>query len=73
MTTLKKRLNISLTKELDSALVELASRDSVPMATKASQLLETALEIEEDTLWDTLAKKRDNKASSFVTHDEAWR
>ena len=72
MATLKKRLNISLAKALDSALGELALRDSVPVATKASQLLETALEIEEDVLWNNIAEKRDTKSATFVAHNNAW-
>lgn len=72
MTTTKKRLNISLTKSLESALAQLAMRDAVPRATKATQLLQVALEIEEDTIWDTLARKRDTSKSTFVNHNKAW-
>jgi len=72
MATTKKRLNISLTKSLESALEQLAMRDAVPQATKATQLLQVALEIEEDTLWDEIARKRDTSKSTFVSHNKAW-
>src|SRR3989338_8849364 len=61
MPTTKSRLNISLSNEMKVALRKLAMRDRVPEATKAVRLIETALETEEDQIWDTLAAKRDAK------------
>lgn len=72
MLTTKRRLNISLTKELDQALAHVAERDNMPQATKASQLLARALEVEEDIVWDTLAQSRDTKNAKFVNHKKAW-
>ncbi len=71
MATTKKRLNISMSKLTEKALDELSKRDNVPQATKAAELIEFALEIEEDVLWGKLAKERDTKDSSFVKHSKS--
>ncbi len=73
MPTIKSRLNISLSDELKIALKKLALRDRVPEATKAARLIEMALEIEEDQIWDALAAKRDYKKARFVSHQRAWK
>lgn len=44
----------------------------VPTATKASQLLEVALELEEDSTWNILALERDKKKARFTSHQKAW-
>jgi len=73
MATTKKRINISVSKELDDVLVRLAKRDQVPQATKAEHLLRMALEIEEDEVLDTVATKRDTGEARFLPHSLAWR
>jgi len=72
MPTTKKRLNITLPKELDDELQFLAKRDEVPQATKALHLLKLAVEIEEDDIFNQMAEKRDTKDAKFISHDEAW-
>jgi hypothetical protein len=72
MPTMKKRLNISLSDDLDLALTKLADRDQVPQATKATDLLRLALELEEDEIWDSVASKRDKKEARFLSHNKAW-
>ncbi|OHA89241.1 MAG: hypothetical protein A3C70_00115 [Candidatus Zambryskibacteria bacterium RIFCSPHIGHO2_02_FULL_43_14] len=73
MPTTKKRINISISKELDNALIKLARRDQVPQATKAEHLLRSALEIEEDNILNTIAEGRDSSSTKFVSHKVAWR
>jgi len=73
MPTIKKRINISISKELDSALIKLAKRDQVPQATKAEHLLRFALEIEEDDVLNMVAEGRDTSSAKFVPHKNAWR
>ncbi len=70
--TKKKRLNITLSPEVETALEQLAERDNLSQSRKAAELLRTALEIEEDHVWDELASERDTKDAEFVPHDEAW-
>jgi hypothetical protein len=72
MPTTKTRINISLSPTMEKALAQLARRDRIPQATKAAKLLETAVELEEDQVWDALARERDVKGARFVSHDKAW-
>lgn len=73
MPTIKTRINISLSKEIRNALAKLARRDRVPQATKAARLLETALELEEDQIWDAIARQRDVRDARYVPHSKAWK
>lgn len=73
MPTIKTRLNISLPDDVRDALSRLARRDRVPQATKAARLLETAIELEEDNVWDAIAKQRDAKNARYLSHDKAWK
>ncbi len=58
---------------MKSALAKLARRDRIPQATKAARLLETALEIEEDRIWDAIAQKRDIKSARYLSHLKTWK
>lgn len=72
MPTTKTRLNIILSPEMETAIDQLAERDRISRAGKAAQLLLIALEIEEDRLWDEIAKKRDVRGAKFMPHKKAW-
>lgn len=72
MATTKKRINISVSKDIDESLEKLAKRDQVPQATKAEHLLRIALELEEDDVLNAIASRRDRSASRFVSHKAAW-
>lgn len=72
MSTLKKRINISLPTQATTTLDEIAQRDHMPIATKASALLQLALEIEEDDVLNRMAEERDVKQAKFVAHQAAW-
>lgn len=71
MATTKKRINISLPKDIERALTKLAERDHMPQATKASHLLAQAIEVEEDAVWDAIVQRR-MKTPRFVSHEKAW-
>ncbi len=73
MATTKRRLNISLSPELNRALSAIAKRDKMPEATKAAELIEAALLVEEDSVWEMLASSRDTKNAKFISHEEAWK
>ncbi len=72
MTTTKTRINLTLPPVLEDLLQHVARRDNVPTATKAVALLALALEIEEDTLWDRLARVRDTNQIKYIPHAQAW-
>lgn len=72
MPTVKKRINVSVSKDTELAIERLARRDNVPDATKAADLIHLALEIEEDEVLDAVAQTRDTKNAKFVSHKKAW-
>lgn len=72
MATLKKRINISLPRDVEEMLGKISKRDRVPRATMAAGLLRLALELEEDQVWDALARGRDEKGARFMSHKKAW-
>ncbi len=72
MPTSKKRLNVTLSPEMEGVIKKLAKRDKVPQARKITELLLIALEVEEDSAWDELAEKRDTSNAQFVSHKKAW-
>ena len=72
MATIKKRINISVPDAVEQAIATLAKRDQVPHATKAGELLELALEIEEDTYFASVVKERMLNDTLVVDHENAW-
>jgi hypothetical protein len=72
MPTTKTRLNITLAPEMEIAIKQLAQRDRISRAGKITELLRAALEIEEDRVWDELARKRDTRGARLFTHKKAW-
>ena len=71
MTTTKQRINISVDDKLAKFLNKIAERDDKPVATKARELIECALEIEEDIYFSKIANER-NKDKNFIAEDEFW-
>ena len=72
MATKKRRLNITLTPEMEEFISILAKRDKVPEATKVSQILEEALEEMEDQIWLEIAEEREAERGPYVSHEELW-
>jgi predicted DNA-binding protein len=73
MATIKRRINITLAPEVDSALRMLAKRDRVPAATKVSELLNVSLELEEDRIFSELADERlSEKKVKWKSHKDVW-
>jgi hypothetical protein len=73
MPTLKKRIYISVSPLVEGAVTLLAKRDNVPEATKVTELLTLALEIEEDTFFTEMVKERMSKKTKWVSHESAWK
>jgi hypothetical protein len=73
MATLKRRINISADKDVESSLVSAAKRDGVPVATKAAELLRLALEIEEDLALAAVAEQRMKYKGKGIPHKLAWK
>lgn len=69
---IKQRINVSVSSEAVALLTRMARRERIPTATKAAQLLTAALEIEEDTALEAIAKRRDTKGGRYISHKKAW-
>lgn len=73
MATKKRRLNLSLSVEVDEALTLIAKRDGVPQATVASKLLVEALDMLEDEVFGKIADDRDTEDAEYISHEEVWK
>ena len=73
MPTKKKRLNVTLPKQVAIYLQKIAVRDEVSESQKALELIQKALEIEEDEYFSALAESRDTPDATFISHKEAWK
>ena len=73
MATTKRRLNITLSPEVDALISLIAKRDHVPEATKVSELLSTSLALEEDRAFSLLADTRmKEKNAKWLSHKDVW-
>lgn len=73
MPTTKKRLNITLSEEMDRDIQTLARRDNVPKATITAKLIREALELQEDIALAKIAEERmRNHDGRWLSHEEVW-
>ena len=73
MATSKRRLNITLSPEVDALITSIAKRDQVPEATKVSELLNISLALEEDKAFSILSDERLNeKDARRLSHSDVW-
>lgn len=72
MATTKRRLNITLSPELETLVKLVAKRDQVPEATKVSELLLTSLALEEDRALSLLAEARLKEKGRKHSHEDVW-
>ena len=73
MATTKRRLNITLSPEVDALITMIAKRDQVPEATKVSELLNISLALEEDKAFSILVDERLNeKDAKRLSHSDVW-
>jgi hypothetical protein len=73
MSTIKTRINITASREMERALAAIAKRDRVPVATKAAELLCLALELEEDLMLGAIAEERMKGNPRYISHEKAWK
>ncbi len=72
MATINPRINITVSDEIQYTLNKLAKKLSKPVAAVARDLLESALERHEDTIWAQMADERARTATKYLTHEEFW-
>ena len=73
MPTIKSRINLTVPRDLSLALNRLAVSDDRPVSSKTLELIERALELEEDIILQKVAENRDRKVVKFISHKSAWR
>ncbi len=74
MATTKQRINISVSKDMQETLKWLAKRDQKPVATKVIDLIEEALELEEDLMLSKIADERlKGKVRWVKDSDKIWK
>lgn len=72
MPTSKTRINLTVSSEMERQLKGLAKSKSLPVTTVAFDLLQQALEIEEDDTLLRIATERETQRGTFVSHTKAW-
>jgi predicted DNA-binding protein len=75
MPTSKERINLTVDDSMFALLGHLAAKKHLAVAAYTRQLVEKALELEEDRYFSTIADERLSKSSSRagIDHDTAWR
>jgi hypothetical protein len=69
----KKRISITADHDVENALHFLATRDRVPVTTKATELLRTIIELEEDFTLTSLAESRSRTKAKYIPHEKVWK
>jgi predicted DNA-binding protein len=72
MPTAKKRINISVDREVYEALERLSAERHQPVAGVSLSLIEQALEYQEDFYFSRVADERLNRKQKRVPHSKAW-
>lgn len=74
MPTQKKRIQIPVTDEVHKELSKLAKKRGLSVSSLTHDLVEEALEIQEDVYFSRHGDKalEDLKDSDLVSHDDAW-
>lgn len=74
MATTKTRINISVSKTTRDILRALAKRDEMPVASKVVDLVEDALELEEDRALAAIVERRlkNRKNIRWLSHEQVW-
>jgi hypothetical protein len=72
---IKTRINLSVSKDKEAILKALAKEAHMPVATKIMNLVDFALEFEEDKMLHVIAKERKNsgKKEKNIDHATFWK
>jgi predicted DNA-binding protein len=72
MPTTKKRINISVGNDVYEALEKLSKARSEPVAGVSLDLIEEALEYQEDLYFSRIADDRLEKKQKRIPHSKVW-
>ena len=73
MATIHKRTMVSLPEEVRQALETLAKKKNKSVSRTAAELLEFALNIQEDVYLDEVATERMREPFKTKSHDDVWK
>lgn len=73
MPTVKKRINITVDKELFLILSRMSRRDQSSLSSLSLRLIKAAMELEEDRYFSEVSDERLNSNEKRITHDKIWK
>lgn len=73
MGTVKQRVNITLDDEVYAALKNLSQKTKKTISGLGQELIEKALEINEDIYFSRKADERLKKKEKIIPHTKAWK
>jgi predicted DNA-binding protein len=73
MPTAKKRINITVDDEMYRALESLSQKKQKSVSGTSIDLLEKAIELEEDVYFSRKSDERLSKKQKHIPHDKAWK
>ena len=72
MPTAKKRINVTVDDRTYDALRKLSGRREQPISAVSLELIQEALERQEDIYFSKVADERLGKKQRRVSHEDAW-
>lgn len=72
MPTTKKRINITIADETYEALAKLSAKRAKSVSSVSLNLIEDALELQEDIYFSRVADERLSKPHKRIPHSKAW-
>ncbi len=73
MSLAKKRINLTVDDKTYSVLETLSGKKRQKISTVSLNLIQQALEMQEDIYFSNLADERLSKKQKRISHDKAWK
>ena len=73
MPSVKKRINLTVDDKTYSVLKSLSGKKQQKVSTVSLDLIQQALELQEDIYFSKVADKRLSQKQKRVSHNKAWR
>ena len=73
MPSIKKRINLTVDDKTYIALEKLSGKKQQKISTTSLNLIQQALELQEDIYFSNLTDERLSKKQKRILHDKAWK
>lgn len=73
MATKQPRLNVTLSDDVAAVLESLSKKEKRSMSAIALEMLQKAIDYDEDAYLCTIAEQREETPTKTLTHDEFWK